>query len=319
MDYFKIIKKSIQFTFKYKFLILLGILAAFTEGGTSFPNFSNLNSNQTNQVINWFKNNSSSGTNTSSIIQNKILGNQITISSFTHWIQIHIGLIIILALVLFLISLFIFIISNMAKGGLIWGVSEINQDKKTNFKESFKKGYHAFWRIFGLEILVILIMIAAVLIYILPIVFLIVLKTYVIAVIWAAIILIPFILFAIFISILRMFSLRLIVLENLGIDDSFSMAYHIFKTKFKNVFFVWLFSVILGIVLGIAFVIAFIAVILILGGIVYALYLTAGVAGAIISGIILGIVFFIACWLASGILTSITSSYWTLSYLELTK
>lgn len=326
MDYLGIIKRAFQITIKNKFLWILGFLAAFTEGGIGGFNFGSFNTSGWNNLkALWQEQNGSSSplqNPASNLVQEKVLGNQIAsqdFSAISNWVSLHLNLIIIIGIVLIVVIIVLLVVSEMSKGGLIWAVSEINKDKKTNFSESFKKGFRMFWRIFGIEIVVGLIALAVIMIYIVPAIFMVVFKLYIVAIVWALVLILPLILFFIFLRILRMYALRYIAIESAGVSDSLREAYTLFRKKLKEVLVVWLIALGLGFGIGIVIALLYLILLAVLFAIGFGLYLAAGVWGAVVCVIIFGLILLAISFVVSGFIHSFLSSYWTLAYLELRK
>ena len=326
MDYFNLIKEAFRITFKHKYLWILGILSAFTESSISVPNIGSFNSSDLEQIKNFFKSTnpaSPSSTPTSNLVQNMVLGNKISINDFINWIQNHLNLIIIIGIILILLAIIVLVVSLMAKAGLIWGVSEIdsltNNDRKVCLKDCFQKGINVFWRIFGFEIIIGLIVLATLLIYITPLIFMTIVKMYTEAIIWAIILLIPLIIVFLFLGILRQYSHRFIAIEKNGVSESLHNAYNLFRKNLKEVLIIWLLNIALSIVLAIILTLVIIIVALVLTFGCIALYWSLGATASIIFGIISALILLIILFLTSGIITTFISSYWTLAYLRLEK
>jgi len=326
MDYLGIIKRAFQITIKHKFLWILGFLAAFTEGGMVNINLGNFNSTDINNFKNFWQNNGSSPSNqipASSIVKQKILGNSTNsadiFSNLTNWFSNNLTLIIIIGIIIIILMILVLVVSEMAKGGLVWSVAEINKGEKVGLRQSFKKGFAIFWRILGMEIILGLVSLAALMIFAVPIIYLAVFKVYLGAIIWGILFFIPMLVFMIFLTILKQYALRNIAIKSEGAYDSLKNAYDLFKNKLKSVLAIWLLAVGLGIGIGIITGIILLFVVFILGAIGFGIYFLAGALGAAIAAVFLFLVLLAIGFLVSGIIQAFISSYWTLAYIELKK
>ncbi len=324
MDYLSIIKRAFQISYKSKFLWILGFLTALTEGGGGF-NFGSFNSSDVNSLKDlWEQNNGQTpplNIPATNIVREKVLG-ETTNSSWTlisNWLGENLNFIIIIGGILILLMIIMIVVSKMAKGGLIWAVAELDKDKKTNFKQSFKKGFWMFWKIFGIEIVIGLLALAAVMVYSVPMIFLIVFNLYAVAIIWGMILILPLILFFIFLGILRMYALRYAAVDGETICNSLRESWLLFRKKLKDVLLIWLISIGLGILIGIVTAIVYLVVLLIFFAIGFGLYMAGGMTAVIVTSIILGLVFLALTVVVSGFVHSFVSAYWTLAFVELKK
>ncbi len=324
MDYLSIIKRAFQISYKNKFLWILGFLAALTEGGGGF-NFGSFNSSNVNSLRDlWQQNNGQTpplNIPATNIVKEKVLGETAN-SDWTligNWFSENLNLIIIIGVILIVLMIIIMVISKMAKGGLIWAVAEFDKDKKTNFKQSFKKGFWMFWKIFGIEIVVGLLVIAAMMVYAIPIIFLIVFNLYAAGIIWGVVLILPLVLFCIFLGILRMYALRYAAVDGETICNSLRESWLLFRKKLKDVLLIWLISIGLGILVGIVTVIVYLVVLVIFFAIGFGLYMAGGMTAVIVTSIVLGLAFLVLIVVVSGFIHSFISAYWTLAFVELKK
>lgn len=297
MDYFGIIKKAFRISIDNRFLWIFGILAGSAGGmqglNLSMPSntLSNEDTGKIEQAIN-------------------------AINPDTFWNQYG-GLILGVTIGLFLLMLIIGVLNIISQGALVGSVGRIAQEEKMHFFSSFKIGWHHFWRILGLGILYFLMGFGALLILVLPIIFLAIGKIYVLAIIWGVLFFFLCLLFWILIGIVSPYSLRMLVVDNKKITESISGAFHLFRKRIGSILIIYLLIIAIGIVYGIGIMLA----LLIVGGIFTAitvgLWLIAQIAG-IIFGAIVAMVLIAAVIIVSGTYNTFISSILTLMYLSLT-
>jgi len=291
MNYGKLISRAFQITLRHRFLWLLGILAG--GAGGSFQYSYGGHENQSGRV-----------------------------DSFDHvaaWALAHLPLVILLGLALFLIVIFFVVLSIIAKAGLIASVADIEKQQTVSFVSGMDAGYHAFWRVLGVDLLVGLGILSAIASAALPVVTLVLTKHYVAAVLLGVSLLLPLIAAFIYLGLLLMYAERLAVAAAAGVIDSLTRAHRILFGFKGEVLLVWLIAIALA--LGISFatflVILIIALPHIAAGI--AVYLTLGLIPTLIYAAVPALMLFATTLLLTGITNTFQSSYWTLAYLELTK
>jgi hypothetical protein len=324
MDYAGLISKAFKITLKYKFLWFLGILASLGSGGAYFPS-SGFNFNLPD-LSPYLKQKTPSPTIQPEGVKfnlgqfEKVLGAQAdNLTPVFNWVSAHLYLLIFLGILLFLLIIFLFVISTMAQGGLIAGVLKLEKNEPASFRISFKEGYHAFWRIFGIHLLIALFIFLLISFFAAPTILLIFFKSY-----WAALgfglLSFPIlIVVSIYLGVLSMYAIRFAVCQSFGVRKSIKSAHNLVMRFKKEVIFVWLISVglqiAIGLVLGILFLLTFFPLLALGLGI----YAGAGLLATVVYSTTLGLILFFGFLLLSGIIQTFQSSFWTLAFLELTK
>jgi len=304
MDYFGTIKKAYEITIKHKFLWIFGILAGGYGGFKSF-NFS---------LPNYTYNSSSTGSDG----WTKILGHPLTSTDIAVFWANWGGLIIGLIIALFLIAMVMFILNIISQGALVGSVEKISKDQKSDFKDGFRLGAKQFWRVWGVAIIYLLMILGSLCVLIIPTCVLVMTGGYVFAVIWGILFFFVSLAFWILIGVISPYSLRVVVLEKFSVWQSIRESLHFFRDNWVNVVLMYLlllaFSIGFGLVLGLAIIITT-AILLAIG---YGLYL-ATTLGAIIYGGLASFALLIAIAVIAGAYNSFYSSALTLTYLELSK
>jgi len=319
IDYGNILTRAFQITKNHRSLWLYGVILAITSGGGSnyfqyISNFSDLNKGKnTSQSLSLLKNNSF-------MVKSGSLALFSSKDSATS-ILLIIGLVVLLAVVVTLVFLLLQYISQAA---LIGMVEEIEGSGKTSIKAGFSIGWKKWWRLLAITLIVsipaFLISLLIALILATPSIFAFVYQKTVLgwilavpaAIIWILLIIAVVVLLGIVIT----YASRYAVINGLKVIDSVKSGYFLLRQKIGPSLFLWLISIALGMAYGIASTVVFFVLAIILFPIFLLLYsinqwlVLAGLPLAIIA--IFGLIFI------SGLFQAYFSTYWTLSFKELT-
>ncbi len=302
LDFFEIIKRAWQITWKYKFLWVFGYLIALGTAGSSFSNSSNY---------------SFSG-NEGTAASNSAAG----------FAETYFVLIIVMVAIVMVIGIVLWILSILSTGGLVGAAAKIERGETTSLKDGFRIGAKNFWRIFGLNLIVGFIILCLVLAIIIPLII-------VIAVMASSgssgsgaaaglICLIPVLIVAIFViaivaavlSLVAIYATRYIVLENGRVFKSFGDGWRLIRRKFGATFLmfllVWLISGLAGLVIAIPGLLI---------GIPVFVTLFSGIAAKnffVVFLAFIGIIFLVLVMsLFNGVLEAYRSVVWTLTFMRI--
>lgn len=297
MDYFGIVKKAYEITIKHKFLWIFGILAGGYGGIRSVSNMGNY---------------SGTGTEWQNSINNL---NSLTFESF--WSQYG-GLIISLGILVFIFCIIMFILNIVSQGGLVSSVAKLSKGEKSDFHDGFQVGFRNFWRVWAVNLIYFSMILISLLIWLAPAAVLAMTGGFIFALIWGILFFFVSLAFWILIALISPYSIRVVILEKLGIVASVRESLHFFRDHWGKVLLMYL--IVIG--FGMAFGLAMTLIILILGAILlaigYAIWL-ASFAAALVYGIVLGLAFLGVILTVSGAFGAFTSAILTLTYQELTK
>lgn len=293
MDYFGLIKKAYKMTLEHRFLWIFGLFASAAGGyGANWLSGSSYQPSETDYS-------KYSGT------MNEIWTNFGT--------EIIIGLII-----LFIISIIFFVLSVVSDGALVSAVSKLSKEEKTDFGSSFKIGLKNFWRIWGTMIIYLLMILASLCIWIMPVSLLVIINSYILAVIWGLLFLFICLAFWILIGLIAPYSLRVIVLQNKGVWDSIRESLHLVRENLAPVVLMYLILFAVNIGFSAVFTLAILIAGGLLGAIGFGIFLASPIV-AIVYGVIAAIAFCIALVLISAAYSAFYSSVITLTYEKLKK
>ena len=243
------------------------------------------------------------------------------------WVSGNLTLVIVVAVVVGLVvavaSIFFTVLSQ---GGLADSVAALDRGESRRFGSTFRAGLGSFWRVLGLDLLLLLIGLVILAILAFLSVLLIVatfavtesagLRILVVFFVGLLVLALALILF-VPLYIVGKFALRRLVLGGDSIGGSISGGYGLFREYLGRSLLLWLIVVGLGIGIGIALAL----VGLILGLLFSALFAAVSDAGspvltAIVS-VVAGLFLFGPLLVAAAIVGTFNSGYWTLAYLRL--
>jgi hypothetical protein len=303
MDYGKILTRAWEITWRWKILWVLGFLAALGSGGGG------------------------GGGGGSSYTSS---GNEWPWGYGYHEPYIPPGLvaaIIGVACLALLIGIAIWVASVIARGGLIAGVQQVEEEDHTSFGLAWRAGARRFWTLFGISVLAAIPLIILVLVGVVVIIMMFVGSGFaftssdaagatgiVASILCGGTLCCGMVIATIILQQIRIYAERAAILEDLGWIEAFSRGWNVLKANLGPTIVFWL----IFLVIGLAF---FIAIAVVLG--VAALPFIALVAN-IDSGPWLlapiccgGLVFVIAAALINAIVQTFTSATWTLAYREM--
>ncbi len=125
MEYGKILKRSVNIVWQNKFLIILGILASLVSGS--------------------FGGGAGGGGGNGDLGQFPELEEEIA--------ALAVGLIIALVCVVLVVGIVLWVISTIARGGLIASVDSIESGEKSSFRQAWSAGWHKAWTLLGIGLL----------------------------------------------------------------------------------------------------------------------------------------------------------------------
>ena len=300
MELTRILTKCWKYVKNNRALWFLGLLGVFSEGTSYFfPSFPSEPSQSSSTVHTTFKG----------------------YASPAEYFQHNPGVTLTLVVISVVVGLVVLYYSLSARAGLIVSVNALEErtdDASTlHFLPAFRKGKPFALRIFGVTLIVFFASVLFLLVFGLPIAFGFT-KVHatggLVALVLAAVV--AFLLFlvgGVTLNVMSELAERYIVLEDMRVMASFQAAYGRFRARLNDVLISWLVSIGMKMVLGIGLVVcvavSLLVAILVLGGI-----------GLLIKAIVpflavLGVVFFFGLlMLLIGVISSFTSSYWTLVY-----
>lgn len=304
MNWNQILEKSWHNLIKRKYLIWLGVLAAFTEGASFYSGSGYNFSNQDTE-------------NTANFGQAS--------STIANWLNAHMPEVLIVSAAFIIICLIILYISYSARAGLIYGVNSVEEGKDGDFHKDFAAGKKYFWRFIGLRALI-----AITLVLILILVVLAFVGAFVLAASYSSWLMIPiallcvpaifgFVLLAVYVSLASALAERYIVIKNLPIIESIDKSIHLVRQKLGVVVIAWLITIVINLVAGIVYTIVMIVPAIASVSIGVASYAIGKTTGLLIAVPLLVIILVAVSLFVQGLFVTYISSYWTLVFKGLEK
>lgn len=305
MDFGKVFGRAWEITWRWKMLWVLGFLAALGQGsGAPNANFS-FSGDEFNRF-------------------DVPLGD----SAEEFFLALS-GVILILICVILIIAIALWVVSVIARGGLIAGVLQIEEQGETSFGKAWSAGARKFWTLFGLGILaaiplILLLIIGGIVLFsgifvgigLLDVAEAAGITTLVlVSIICGGFLCCGLFILVVILEQIRIYGERAAIIEDLGWIDAFKRGWEVLRENLGSTIIFWLIFFALGIVIfGVSFVI-----ILAIAGPLFGLFLVSDPGlwwlGPICIGGLLGTIIFA---LIRSILVAFTSATWTLAYREMT-
>jgi hypothetical protein len=298
MDYGKILGRAWEITWRWKALWILGFLVSLGRG--------------------WGGNG-----NTSYITDSSDWGYE-----FAHRVPAEIWAILAsIACVAILIGLALWVLSVIARGGLIAGVQQVEEEGATGFLEAWRVGRSRFWTLFGISILAGLPMLVLVLLGVAVLVLFITgtvgafdvseaagVSGILASVLCGGTLCCGLVLVGIVLDQIRVYAERAAVLEGLGWIDAFKRGWEVLKNNLGPTLILWIIFLLIGLVFGVVIVGSLAAITIPLVGIFASVDAGPWMVAPICLGGLLGMIIFS---LIGSVVETFTSATWTLAYREL--
>lgn len=232
--------------------------------------------------------------------------------------EAHWQIVVAIAAVLFIIGIILFLVSLVAKAGLVKSVNLIGQSKKTDFKDGWRSGKSYLGRLFKLSLLFFLATFVIVIVLAIPVIYLAVAKS------WIGAVLVGLLAIAILIPLLFVFALTkiyaefYIILSDLRIRSAVEAGYNLLLRNIGN-------SIIFSLLLA-AVSIAAAIILLPVAGIALVILIPTGIAFFYLSKIAFAVflgfailLFLAAILLVSAIFQAYKTAAWTLFFQKIAK
>jgi len=235
-----------------------------------------------------------------------------------NFFTLHWGITLALVIALVVIGIILFLISLVAKAGLVRSVNLIGQNKKTDFKTGWQTGKNYFPKLFLLAALFFLAILVIGIVLAIPVIYLAAAKF------WFGAILVGILAVAIFIPLIFIFAITktyaefYVVLSELSVRSSIEAGYNLLVKNVGRSIVFWLLLIAVSIVAGI--------ILLPVAGIALLILVPTGILfhylNTIAFGIFVGIaiiLFLAAILFVSAVFQTYKTAAWTLFFLEIAK
>ena len=304
MDYGKVLSRAWEITWRWKVLWILGFLASLGSGMGSGSNSYSANSED---ISRW---------------SSKLPGQEI-------WPAI-VGILIAIACLAILVGIALWVVSVMARGGLIAGVQQVEDESSTSFLKAWRVGRKRFWTLFGISVLTALPILVVTLILV---------ALFIAGIAGTGItaesteepaaalgILVPtllcggtlccgLVLVSIVLGQIQIYADRAAILEGLGWIDAFKRGWQVLKENIGPTLVLWLIFLVIGLIFGAVIVVVILAAALPL----VAIFANTDPGAWLLIPICFGgLLAIIVGALINSVVQTFTSATWTLAYRELT-
>jgi hypothetical protein len=239
-----------------------------------------------------------------------------------------VGLLVAVACLAILIAIAVWVISVMARGGLIAGVQQVEDEDRTSFLQAWRVGRGRFWTLFGITVLAaipsILLILAGLAVFGL-LIFLTVqamdaseaagVAGIVASVLCGGTLCCGTILLAAVLQQIRIYAERAAILEGLGWIDAFSRGWHVLRENLGPTIVLWLVFLIISIVVAVLLFGSLAAIVAPFIALFTNIRPGIWIVAPICFGGLLAIIVFA---LIQSIYEAFSSATWTLAYRELT-
>jgi hypothetical protein len=296
MDYGKILSRAWEITWRWKVLWILGFLASLGQGwGGGNPGYSIDSSDWPR----WY----------------------IADVSTPVWVMLAI-----IACVAILIGITLWVISVMARGGLIAGVQQVEDEGSTSFLKAWRVGVSRFWTLFGISILTALPILILIVLGIAVLVLLITgtigifdtseaagVTGIIASVLCGGALCCGAILVGIVLDQIRVYAERAAILDGLGWIAAFKRGWEVLKNNLGPTILFWLIFLVIVLILGAVIFGSLVAIIAPLSAMLVSFEPGPWIAVPICFGGLLGVLVF---GLIGSVVETFTSATWTLAYRE---
>jgi hypothetical protein len=305
VDFGNVIVRSWHMVWRYRFLWVLGILAGGGIGTCSagLPT-SNFNFNTAD-------------------LANLGLRIEDPMQAMAVWINQNAGLVLLLVGLLVVLAIVCWILSLIFEGALVSATAELILTRPSSFGRAWRDGLHFFWRFFGLFWLILIIQLVLMVIVALPSTVIFIAagtgETICFGFLWVLVAGLAWIVIQVLLGMIVPYAYRAMVLENRGPLQGIRFGWNLFRRNIGQSFLALALSLLLAAGGSILIIVVFFIILLILAIPTFLLIGSSGFGGAIVifvafAALIVGIVVLIL----GGIYNAYFYSYWTIVYLNLT-
>lgn len=314
MDYGKVLGRAWEITWRWKSLWILGFLAGLGSGGSGNPSSTISSSNYDGYSQN---------------LEQFGIGPWDSFADIQGFIAPILGIILLICCVFLILGIALWVVSVIARGGLIAGVQQVEDEGKTTFRSAWVAGRRKFWTLFGLGILAALPMIVVGLILVVFLAagiaagvgmmeveeWLGISAIVITAIAGFGLLCCGLFIIGIILEQIRVYGERAAIIEDLGWIDAFKRGWQVLKENLVATIIFWILFAALGVVL---FIITFVAMLGLAVPAFIGIALLEPQTWMIVPGICFGLLFIIFIVVAKSVITTYISSSWTLAYREMT-
>lgn len=263
VDYMGILKRSCKISWRNKYLWWFGFILALGRVGMNFN--APIGSNGTEEI------------------------DESYVERITDFFDRYWGIMFIALGVLAILVIILIILKIISRAGLIKSVSGINKGEEYNFKKGFSQGKKYFWKLFFTSLLISLFFLVVLAVVVSPVVFLIVLKSYPLAIFLGILALLIIITLSIIVAFIKQYAYIYLVLSDIGVRPAIENAWQLFRNNLVKSILFALLLIAIGIIVGIGmFMVIFVLalIFLLVGLLLYLMLAKVGIAIAVGLGLL---------------------------------
>jgi hypothetical protein len=305
MDYAKVLRRAWEITWRWKVLWILGFLASLGSGGGGGGPTYSTNGGEDFDPSRW---------------GGELFGPEV-------WAGIA-GIVLALLCLFLLIAIALWVISIIARGGLIAGVQQVEDEGSTSFGQAWRVGRSRFWTLFGIAVLAaipfLILAVGLAIVFALGILFAVGASEFseaagaggiLTAICLGGAFCCGMVLLAIVLDQIRTYAERAAILEGLGWIDAFKRGWQVLTENLGPTIIFWLIFFAIGLVLVALIMGALVAVaaplFVIFGNVEPGPWIVAPLCcGGLLAVIVFALI--------GAVVETFTSATWTLVYRELT-
>ncbi len=228
------------------------------------------------------------------------------------WLVGNPGMALLLVFLLLGVALVFWILQVISQGGLVRGVWDLERSAASGFEECLSHGLRNFWRVFGLQLLLLASVLGVVALLAGPPVLLMLFggtAAKVVGVAWLVAAILPAIAALVGVGLLWNYALRFCVLTEIPVLRCVASSWGLVKAHFTESVILFAISLGIGLALGMAVVLAFILL-----AIPFVILGVINLVLGLVPGLMIGVPAFI---LSICVLGVFQSAYWTLGFARL--
>lgn len=300
MDYGRVLTRSLELAWRYKWLWLLALFAGEGSGGFSF-NYS-----------------TRSGVGSPSTPSSQAPNFQPVID----WVGAHIGLLVAVGVALVLLWIVLFLVSCLAVGALVRATEVLDRDEPSGLGEALRLGVAPFWAVlrlrllilvFGLLLVVVIGVFGGLIVLAFSLHAFVAATLLIVLAVGAGVLLIPVLVaFAVFVRI----AVRVVALDGASARQAVSDAVRLMRRRIGPVVVLWAIELAIQFGVGIATLALLVAVGAPLGLFAYAAVTSLNVVTIALLAVV-GLLFVAALIVVGAAVAAYLSVYWTLGFRQL--
>lgn len=242
-----------------------------------------------------------------------------SVQKIIDFMSAHLQWIIVGIVALLIVAIILTVLGIIARAGLIKSLHSIDQNKLAGFRSGMREGKKYFWKLLLLGLSLFFLISASILILAIPVIFLIVNKSYALGIFLGFLAFMIFVPVMILFAFLRIYGYFYIVLGELSAWNAVEKAYELFQNNLLPSIIMGLFFIPLGMAIMMAVILCLIPLAIIFIAVGFVLYLILGNPGAIAAAIAGAVCFLVMLFALRSVYETFAQTVWYLFFNEIAK